>query len=56
VRRYRKLNGLYDAVLRAAALGNAHSGVVSTLTMSGVSIENVRRLSQRYLESITWRG
>ena len=50
VRRYRKLRAL-RAVLRAAALGNAHSGVVSTLTLSGVSIENVRRLSQRYLET-----
>jgi len=56
VRRYRKLDGLYDAVLRAAALGTRGSGVVSTLTLSGVSFENVQLLSRRYLESIAWRA
>lgn len=55
VRRYRKLEGLYDAVVRAAVLGSSRAGVVSTLTLSGVSFENARRVAARYLESITWR-
>jgi hypothetical protein len=49
------LSALSPALLRPAALGSGRSGVVSTLTLSGVSIENVRRLSRLYLESITWR-
>jgi hypothetical protein len=55
VRRYRKLGELYDAVLKVAVLGNRDSGLVSTLTLSGVSFENVDRLTSRYLERITWR-
>ncbi|HJR62312.1 MAG TPA: serine protease [Gemmatimonadaceae bacterium] len=54
VRRYRKLDGLYDAVLKAAALGGGTTGVVTTLTLSGVSFENIQTLSKRYLESIAW--
>jgi hypothetical protein len=55
LRRYRKLGELYDAVLKVAVLGRRDAGVVSTLTMSGVSFENVDRLSRRYLERISWR-
>jgi len=52
VRGYRRMPGLYDAVITAASLGEPHSGLVSTLTLSGVSFENVRRLAERYLRSI----
>ena len=55
LRRYRKLDGLYDAVLRAAAVGTLRSGLITTLTMSGVSFDNLQRLTRRYLEGITWR-
>ena len=55
VRRYRKLDGLYDAVLQTAVLGRRDSGLVSTLTLSGVSYENVAALTSRLLERITWR-
>lgn len=54
LRRYRKLGELYDAVLKVAVLGRPDTGLVSTLTLSGVSFENVDRLSRRYLERITW--
>ncbi len=54
VRRYRKFPGLYDAVLRAAALGRAGTGLVTTLTLSGVSFENALMLTRRYLGSISW--
>lgn len=54
VRRYRKFPGLYDAVLRAAALGRADTGLVTTLTLSGVSFENALLLTRRYLGSIAW--
>ena len=55
LRRYRKLGELYDGVLKVAVLGRDDSGVVSTLTMSGVTFENVDRLARRYLERISWR-
>lgn len=55
LRRYRKVGELYDAVLKVAVLGHRDSGLVSTLTLSGVSFENVDRLSSRYLERIAWR-
>ena len=54
LRRYRKLGELYDAVLKVAVLGRKDTGLVSTLTLSGVSFENVDRLSRRYLERISW--
>jgi hypothetical protein len=55
VRRYRKFDGLYDAVLQTAVLGRRDSGLVSTLRLSGVSYENIAVLTKRYLERITWR-
>jgi serine protease Do len=54
VRRYRKFAGLYDAVVRAAALGHAGTGLVTTLTLSGVSFDNALLLTRRYLGSIAW--
>jgi S1-C subfamily serine protease len=55
LRRYRKLGELYDAVLKVAVLGRRDAGLVSTLTLSGVTFENVDKLSRRYLELISWR-
>lgn len=55
LRRYRKLGELYDGVLKVAVLGREDAGLVSTLTMSGVTFENLDRLSRRYLERISWR-
>ena len=55
MRRYRKLGELYDAVLKVAVLGRSNVGLLSTLSMTGVSLENVDRVSQRYLGQIAWR-
>ncbi|HJU89303.1 MAG TPA: serine protease [Gemmatimonadaceae bacterium] len=55
MRRYKKLGGLYDAVLRAAALGSNRAGLVTTLTLSGVTFDNTQRITRRFLESISWR-
>jgi serine protease Do len=54
-RQYVKLPGLYDAVFRVATLGATNVGLVSTLSLSGVSFENIEALSRRYMESIKWR-
>ena len=55
VRRYHRLGELYDAVLKVAVLGRRDVGLVSTLTMTGVTFANVEAVSRRYLERITWR-
>jgi hypothetical protein len=55
LRAYRKLEGLYDAVVKVAMLGRRDAGLVSTLTLSGVSLDNARRLTSRYLERFEWR-
>ncbi|MFN8571476.1 MAG: serine protease [Gemmatimonadaceae bacterium] len=55
MRRYRKLAGLYDAIVKLATLGPADAGLVTTLTLSGVSAANVERLSKLLLRSIVWR-
>ena len=54
-RQYLKLPGLYDAIFKAAPLGSRNAGLVTTLSLSGVSFDNVQGISRRYLENIKWR-
>ena len=54
-RQYVNLPGLYDAVLKVATIGSRNAGLVSTLSLSGVSYNNIETLSRRYLENIRWR-
>ncbi len=56
LRRYRKLTGLYDAIVKTATLGPSNAGLVTTLKLAGVSVQNVERLTARLLRSIEWRG
>jgi S1-C subfamily serine protease len=51
LRRYKRLPGLYDAVLRAATLDANTHGVITTLVLAGVSADNARRFARHYLES-----
>ncbi len=53
-RQYVKLPGLYDAVLKVAALGARNAGLISTLSLSGASFDNIQALSRRYLQRIKW--
>jgi hypothetical protein len=53
-RRYKKLPGLYDAVFRLAVLGKPHMGLMSTLTMSGVSFANAQMMVRRYVGAFRW--
>jgi S1-C subfamily serine protease len=54
-RQYVKLPGLYDAAFRIATLGARNAGLVTTLSLSGASYDNVQMLTRRYLESVKWR-
>lgn len=55
LRGLKRMPGLYDAVLQVAVLGKADAGLVSTLTLSGASFENIQRLSTQFLERLGWR-
>ena len=54
LRANKRLPGLYDAVLKAATLNEAHGGVLTTLVLAGVSAQNALDFSQHYLESFRW--
>jgi serine protease Do len=54
-RQYLKLPGLYDAVFKGATVGARNAGLVTTLSLSGVSFDNVQTLARRYMENIQWR-
>lgn len=54
LRAYRKLAGLYDGVIKVAALGQRRAGLVSTLTLSGASFSNIQRLTTRFLREFRW--
>ncbi len=51
-RRYRRLPGLYDAFFKAVTLGAPNRGLITTLTLSGVTFDNARRVVERYLASL----
>lgn len=54
LRAYRKLEGLYDVVLKGATLRERDAGVTTELIVSGVSFENALRLARHYLGSVSW--
>jgi hypothetical protein len=53
-RGYRKMEGLYDVVFKAAALGKTEVGLETTLELSGISFEKSVALARHYLEAISW--
>ncbi len=55
LRALKKLPGLYDAMLKVAALGRSNAALISTLTLSGASWENIDRIADRYLGRVAWR-
>jgi hypothetical protein len=54
VRRYKKMAGLYDAIVKAAVLREHNAGLLTRLSLSGVSFENAELMARRYLGSIAW--
>jgi serine protease Do len=54
-RQYVKLPGLYDAAFRAAAIGTRNVGLVTTLSLSGASFDNIQLLTRRYMDHIKWQ-
>jgi hypothetical protein len=54
VRRYRKLDALYDLVFKAAIVGRPFVGLETALMASGVSYENAEALVRWYMDGISW--
>ena len=54
VRRYTRLAGLYDVIFRLASLGEPRRGLLTTVTMSGVTFANATAMARRYVERIGW--
>ncbi|MBI3782452.1 MAG: trypsin-like peptidase domain-containing protein [Deltaproteobacteria bacterium] len=54
VRAYKKLSGLYDAVLKAASLNHNTDGVQTAVSINGVTFESIQRFTRHYLEALSW--
>ena len=54
LRAYKRLPGLYDAVYKAAQLGRGNVGVMTRLTLSGVTAESAEATARRYFARIRW--
>lgn len=54
LRRYRRLEGLYDMVFKGAVVGRPLVGLETTLLASGVSYENAEALVRWYMKELSW--
>ncbi len=54
LRRYRRLEGLYDMVFKGAVVGRPGVGLETALAASGVSYENAEALVAWYMKEFSW--
>jgi S1-C subfamily serine protease len=54
LRAYKRLPGLYDAIFKAAQLGRGNVGVMTRLTLSGVTAQAAQETVRRYFARIRW--
>jgi len=54
IRRYREFEGLYDSYLTLTSLVRNDEALQSTLVLGGFSWINIKRLSARFIEAISW--
>ncbi len=54
-REYQRFPGLYDAVLKAATLGEARRGLHTYVVLTGVDFGRGLEFLQKYLEAIGWK-
>ncbi|MBC8088718.1 MAG: trypsin-like peptidase domain-containing protein [Phycisphaerae bacterium] len=55
LRRYKTIGALYDSYVKVAALGRSNVGLISTMTVTGVTFEHATKVTERYLSLISWR-
>ncbi len=54
LRRYLKMDGLYDVELKAATLDSNTEGLQASVALAGVSFVNALRFMHAYLDAIAW--
>jgi len=54
IRRYREFEGLYDSYLTLTSLVSNHEALQSTLVLGGFSWINIKKLSARFIEAMSW--
>lgn len=55
MRGHKKVAGLFDMALVAASLQKNHSGMQTSLLLTGVSYENAQQFAKKYLKAIAWK-
>ena len=54
IRRYREFAGLYDSYLTLTSLVRNDEALQSTLVLGGFSWDNIKKLSARFIEAMSW--
>ena len=52
MRGYKKLDGLYDLLLKAASVNHNDQGVQTSVEFAGVSFDNAMRFTRHYIEAL----
>lgn len=55
LRGHKKVPGLFDLALVAATIEKGHSGLQTSLLLTGVSYENGQKFAEKYLKAIAWK-
>jgi len=55
VRAYRKLSGIYDAYFYLTSLVDDREALQSTLVLAGFSWDNLTRLTEQFVNSVSWQ-
>lgn len=53
LRRYRKLEGVYDGVFKAAVLGKPRTALETALVLSGITYQNAQAMVRWYMDSVS---
>jgi hypothetical protein len=54
LREYKKIKGVYDMMLNAASVSEDNQGLVTTLTLGGISYDNAVAFGKEYLRAFKW--
>ncbi len=54
LRRYKRYPGLYDGIVKLATIGDNQQVLLSTLELSGVSVQSAMTLTKKYVNAFSW--
>ncbi len=55
LRKYKKFDGLYDGAVVFSTLPTTSRGLVSSLSLSGVSAESFKEITNKFLNALEWK-